>query len=114
MPAPTSAAVAEASPSRTGTPSHQQAVPWAEARLRAHRAARPGPPQRVPLRDAAGLTLAGDLPALGPQPAFDTAAMDGYAVSGSPPWDVRGTARAGRAWRGVLGPGDCVRISTGS
>ncbi|MFE6709719.1 molybdopterin molybdotransferase MoeA [Streptomyces sp. NPDC057695] len=114
MPAPTSAAVADASPSRTGTPSHQQAVPWAEARLRAHRAAPPGPPQRVPLRDAAGLTLAGDLLALGPQPAFDTAAMDGYAVSGSPPWNVRGTARAGRAWQGVLGPGDCVRISTGS
>ncbi|MFD4373837.1 molybdopterin molybdotransferase MoeA [Streptomyces sp. NPDC058486] len=48
------------------------------------------------------------------EPAFDTAAMDGYAVSGAPLWRIRGTARAGTAWQGVLRPGACARISTGA
>ncbi|MEU1279768.1 molybdopterin molybdotransferase MoeA [Streptomyces sp. NPDC005805] len=111
MSAVPTAAVTAPPPSTTET---GRAVPWAAARMRAHRAARPAPPRRVPLHDAAGLTLAGDLRSLRPQPAFDTAAMDGYTVSGPPPWTVRGTACAGTAWQGVLGSGECVRISTGS
>ncbi|WP_189831858.1 MoeA family protein [Streptomyces zaomyceticus] len=114
MPPPPASAVTEPSSSTPGVPTHPRAVPWHEARVRAHRAAHPAPPRRTPLRDATGLTLAGDLLALGPHPAFDTAAMDGYAVSGAPPWSVRGTARAGMAWPGILAPGECVRISTGS
>ncbi|WP_411074986.1 molybdopterin molybdotransferase MoeA [Streptomyces sp. cmx-4-7] len=114
MPSPTTSPVTAPPPPRAETPSRQRAVAWEEARSRAHRAARPAPPYHVPVHDAAGLTLAGDLLALSPHPAFDTAAMDGYAVSGPPPWSIRGTARAGTAWQGVLGPGECVRISTGS
>ncbi|MCB8901318.1 MULTISPECIES: molybdopterin molybdotransferase MoeA [unclassified Streptomyces] len=68
----------------------------------------------VSLRDAAGLTLAEGLCTLRPVPAFDTAAMDGFAVSGPGPWRIRGTARAGTPWRGELGPGDGVEISTGA
>ncbi|MFD8643144.1 molybdopterin molybdotransferase MoeA [Streptomyces zaomyceticus] len=114
MPPPPVSAVTDPSSSGTDTPTRRRAVPWHEARVRAHRAAQPVPPRRSPLSDTTGLTLADDLLALGPHPAFDTAAMDGYAVSGAPPWTVRGTARAGTAWPGILAPGECVRISTGS
>ncbi|WP_426362466.1 molybdopterin-binding protein [Streptomyces sp. E-08] len=68
----------------------------------------------VPLREAAGPTLAEDLRTLLPHPAFDTAAMDGFAVCGPGPWRVRGVARAGTAWRGEPAPGDGVEISTGT
>ncbi|MFB7512115.1 molybdopterin molybdotransferase MoeA [Streptomyces sp. NPDC056144] len=101
-------------PTYPTTPPHPRAVAWDEARTRAHGAARPAPPRRVPLDEAAGLTLAADLLALAPQPAFDTAAMDGFAVSGPPPWHLRGAARAGVPWGGLLTPGTCVRISTGA
>ncbi|MEU3772445.1 molybdopterin molybdotransferase MoeA [Streptomyces sp. NPDC032472] len=90
------------------------AVSWARARVLAHGAPRPVPARRVPLGAAAGLTLAEDLRALHPLPAFDTAAMDGYAVAGSGPWQVRGAVRAGAVWPGVLGAGECVEISTGA
>ncbi|MFE7552474.1 molybdopterin molybdotransferase MoeA [Streptomyces gardneri] len=87
---------------------------WAEARMLAYGAARPIGSRSVPLHDAAGLTLAEDLRTLRPVPAFDTAAMDGFAVSGPGPWRIRGIARAGTAWRGTLGAGDGVEISTGA
>ncbi|MFD7630301.1 molybdopterin molybdotransferase MoeA [Streptomyces sp. NPDC059851] len=91
------------------------AVSWAHARVLAHGApSRPVPARAVPLREAAGLTLAEDLCALHPLPSFDTAAMDGYAVAGPGPWRVRGTVRAGAPWEGVLGAGECTAISTGA
>ncbi|MER7952508.1 molybdopterin molybdotransferase MoeA [Streptomyces sp. NPDC096079] len=90
------------------------AVSWAEARTLAHGAAGPAGSRTVPPRDAAGLTLAEDLRTLRPVPAFDTAAMDGFAVSGPGPWTVRGGARAGTAWRGELRAGDAAQISTGA
>ncbi|MFD3469126.1 molybdopterin molybdotransferase MoeA [Streptomyces sp. NPDC058682] len=89
-------------------------VSWARARVLAHGAARPLPARTVPLRDAAGLTLAAGLPTLQPLPGFDTAAMDGYAVSGTGPWRVRAAVRAGAPWAGVLGAAECVEISTGA
>lgn len=82
--------------------------------MRAHRAARATTIRRVPLGDSAGLTLAEDLRTRMPLPAFDTSAMDGFAVAGQGPWRVRGTARAGAPWPGTLGPGDCVALSTGA
>ncbi|MER7521188.1 molybdopterin molybdotransferase MoeA [Streptomyces sp. NPDC126499] len=115
VPCPVTAPVpAESCPPVGGTPSHPPGVPWDEARTRAHRAARPAAAQHVPLSGAHGLTLARDLLTLAPHPAFDTAAMDGFAVAGPPPWSVRGTARAGTPWPGVLGEGECVRIATGA
>ncbi|MEU1862507.1 molybdopterin molybdotransferase MoeA [Streptomyces gardneri] len=95
-------------------PRAAQAVTWAEARMLAYGAARPIVSRSVPLHDAAGLTLAEDLRTLRPAPAFDTAAMDGFAVSGPGPWRIRGIVRAGTAWRGTLGAGDGVEISTGA
>ncbi|MFC9594960.1 molybdopterin molybdotransferase MoeA [Streptomyces sp. NPDC056944] len=89
-------------------------MPWAEARMRAYGAAQPTGSRCVPLREAAGLTLAEDLRTLLPLPAFDTSAMDGFAVCGPGPWRVRGVARAGTAWRGELAAGDGVEISTGA
>ncbi|MEU7555560.1 molybdopterin molybdotransferase MoeA [Streptomyces sp. NPDC044571] len=95
-------------------PPRHPAVSWARARMLAHGAPGPVAPRTVPLAEAAGLTLAAELRALHPLPAFDTAAMDGYAVAGPGPWRVRGAVRAGAAWSGVLGAGDCVEISTGA
>ncbi|MDP9497846.1 MAG: molybdopterin molybdenumtransferase MoeA, partial [Actinomycetota bacterium] len=63
-------------------------MPWDTARRTAWGAALPLPPVPVPLGDAAGLALAGELWALAPLPAFDTAAMDGWAVRGRGPWRV--------------------------
>ncbi|MGW5114144.1 molybdopterin molybdotransferase MoeA [Streptomyces noursei] len=98
----------------TSLPARPSAVSWTHARALAHSAARPSPARTVPLREAAGLTLAGDLRALQPLPAFDTAAMDGYAVAGRGPWRVRAALRAGGTWENTLDPGECVEISTGA
>ncbi|GEL21754.1 molybdopterin molybdenumtransferase MoeA [Pseudonocardia sulfidoxydans NBRC 16205] len=82
---------------------------WHSARRRAHAEGRPLPGRPVELADAAGLVLAEDLVGLVPQPAFDTAAMDGYAVAGEGPWTVVGEVRAGS-----LRAGEAVAISTGA
>jgi molybdopterin molybdotransferase len=90
-------------------------VPWAEARRRAHQAARPLAGFRVPLSAAAGLTLAEPLRARNPLPAFDTAAMDGYAVRGPGPYRLDGEVRAGdRDRTNPLAPGRARAISTGA
>jgi molybdopterin molybdotransferase len=69
---------------------------------------------RVPLADALGSTLAEPLRSLTDLPAFRTSAMDGWAVAGSGPWQVR----AGRALAGspvdALLPGQAVEIATGA
>ncbi|MFB7030751.1 MULTISPECIES: molybdopterin molybdotransferase MoeA [unclassified Streptomyces] len=107
-------ALTEPAPPHSDTRPSGGAVSWDEARRRAHAAADPVPARRVPLAAAAGHTLAEDLLALGPLPAFDTAAMDGFAVAGRGPWVLRGSARAGTPWPGLLAPGHCVEISTGA
>ncbi|KPI12803.1 MoeA domain protein domain I and II [Actinobacteria bacterium OV450] len=109
-----SATVAAPSASPPRTPPGALPVSWARARVLAHGAARPAGARTVPLGEAAGLTLAEALAALHPLPPFDTSAMDGYAVAGSGPWRVRAVVRAGVAWHGVLGAGECVEISTGA
>ncbi|MFE1804621.1 molybdopterin molybdotransferase MoeA [Streptomyces sp. NPDC059533] len=98
----------------SGLPQAHSSVSWERARALAHAAPRPLAARTVPPSAAPGLALAGELSALHPLPSFDTAAMDGYAVSGPGPWRVRGTVRAGTAWTGVLGAGECVAISTGA
>jgi len=54
-------------------------------------------------------------------PPHDNSAMDGYAFAGallkdeSPlTLEVVGTALAGKAWQGTVGPGQCVKIMTGA
>jgi molybdopterin molybdotransferase len=76
--------------------------------------------ERVPLRAALGRVLAEDLVPSIDVPGHDNSAMDGYAVRAS---DLEadaetvleeiGTALAGRAFAGSVGPGQCVRVMTG-
>ncbi|MHA6761500.1 molybdopterin molybdotransferase MoeA [Streptacidiphilus sp. PAMC 29251] len=95
---------------------------WAQARVRAARAGgAPLPPVLLPLADALGCVLAAPLEALTDLPAFDTSAMDGWAVSGPGPWRLG----AGRPAAGILAgtgqdaaaslaDGTAVRIATGA
>lgn len=105
-----------APPRSTGPvdPHRSASVPWERARVLAHAAPQLLAARRVPLTCAAGLTLAGEICTLVPLPAFDTAAMDGYAVAGAGPWQLRGQVQAGTIWKGTLAPGETVEISTGA
>ncbi|HWC82102.1 MAG TPA: molybdopterin molybdotransferase MoeA [Pseudonocardiaceae bacterium] len=90
-------------------------VPWPQARELAHAAPTRLSTHPVPLAKAAGLTLAEEVRTALPMPAFDTAAMDGYAIAGPGPWQVRGVVRAGAVWTGTpLNAGEAVEISTGA
>jgi len=77
--------------------------------------------ERVATRSALGRVLAEDVvPALD-VPAHDNSAMDGWALRAA---DLRpdqdsvlteiGTALAGKAFAGAVGPGQCVRVMTGA
>lgn len=75
----------------------------------------------VAVRDALGRILARDVVAPCNVPAHDNSAMDGYAVraddlaiDGESRLAVVGTAFAGRAFSGLVGPGQAVRIMTGA
>ncbi|MEM7690411.1 MAG: molybdopterin molybdotransferase MoeA [Pseudomonadota bacterium] len=72
------------------------------------------PVVETPTSDPAARYLAADLSALRTQPPADLSAMDGYAVSGAPPWTRIGESRAGEPFGGSLEPGQCTRISTGA
>ncbi|MDJ0643469.1 MAG: molybdopterin molybdotransferase MoeA [Erythrobacter sp.] len=59
--------------------------------------------------------LAEDVVAKRTQPPADLSAMDGYAIApGEGPWHLVGESRAGSPFAAQLGPGQCVRISTGA
>jgi len=91
-------------------------VPWIEARRAAYATARPMPPADLLLAEAGEATLAAPLRAAAPLPAFDCAAMDGYAVGDvEGPWTVVGRAIAGQAGpRDPLAPGLALEIATGA
>ena len=80
----------------------------------------PLPAEEVPLSEAVGRVLAGDLKARRTQPPFDASAMDGYAVRAAdietPPatLSVVGESAAGRRFDGQVGRGEAVRIFTGA
>ncbi|WP_030692409.1 molybdopterin molybdotransferase MoeA [Streptomyces globisporus] len=106
----------------TGTkagPPHR-ATPWPEARAAAAlagSAARTGrEPRRLPLGQALGQVLTEPLLALTDLPSFDTSAMDGWAVAGPGPWNVRAETPvlAGHAPVAALTDGEAVRIATGA
>lgn len=64
---------------------------------------------------ALGLVLAAPLTALTDLPSFDTSAMDGWAVAGPGPWDVRDEGvLAGQTGPDTLADGEAVRIATGA
>jgi molybdopterin molybdotransferase len=90
-------------------------VPWERARTLAYQVALPKPPQLIELSAAIGCVLADDLLAGCDLPPADTSAMDGWAVSGPPPWHVVGWALAGRGSdHPRLARGQAVVIATGS
>lgn len=81
--------------------------------------------ESVSLFDALGRVLSEDIVSPVSVPPHDNSAMDGYAFDGAvlpqdAPIDasitlrVAGTALAGAAWRGALGPDEAVRIMTGA
>ncbi|WP_189099458.1 molybdopterin molybdotransferase MoeA [Deinococcus knuensis] len=80
--------------------------------------------ETLPLAQAAGRTLAGDLRALVSHPSATESALDGIAareadtLGAAPPTPVRlrviGESRAGAAFTGTVGAGECVRIYTGA
>ena len=75
----------------------------------------------VAIRDALDRVLAADVIAPHDVPAHDNSAMDGYALrtgdvggTGATALTVVGTALAGTAFSGIVGPGQAVRIMTGA
>jgi molybdopterin molybdotransferase len=75
----------------------------------------------VPIVEALGRVLAEDVVSPISVPPHDNSAMDGFAFDGtqlvadaSLQLDVVGTALAGAAWQGSVGPGQCLKIMTGA
>jgi molybdopterin molybdotransferase len=76
--------------------------------------------ERLPVREALGRVLAEDIVPAIDVPGHDNTAMDGYAVrcadlgTGDTVLEEIGAALAGKAFGGALGPGQCVRVTTGA
>jgi molybdopterin molybdotransferase len=76
--------------------------------------------ERVPVRAALGRVLAEDIVPAIDVPGHDNTAMDGYAVrfgdlgAGVTVLEEIGAALAGKAFAGTVGPGQCVRVTTGA
>lgn len=77
--------------------------------------------ENLPLRASLGRVLAEDILSPCNVPNHDNSAMDGYAfhgdaipAEGTATLKVIGTAFAGKAYDGVVEPGECVRIMTGA
>ncbi|WBY02197.1 molybdopterin molybdotransferase MoeA [Ramlibacter tataouinensis] len=77
--------------------------------------------EEVGIADALGRVLARDVVSPISVPPHDNSAMDGYAFDGAQlasgaalTLRVVGTAFAGKAWQGTVGPGECVKIMTGA
>lgn len=77
--------------------------------------------ETLPLRQCAGRVLSKDVVSGMSVPAHDNSAMDGYALNGAAlagegalRLRVVGTALAGKAWSGQVGPGECLRVMTGA
>jgi len=91
----------------------EHSLDWGSARVAAS-AVSPVAPTALPLAEALGGVLAEPLWARAALPPFDTAAMDGYAVRGRPPWRVVGRVLAGDPLPGPLRAGEAVEVATGS
>jgi molybdopterin molybdotransferase len=87
-----------------------------EATARIIAALKPLDGERVPLEDAIGRTLVTDALAKADQPPFPSSIMDGYAVRSGDrgPRRMIGSAPAGHPFSGKVGPGEAVRLFTGS
>ena len=91
------------------------ALPWDQARRIAAATAHPLDPVAVRLEAALGCALATPIAALTDLPPFDSAAMDGYAVSGPSPWLLADAdVRAGDEAPHRLDSGTAAAIATGA
>jgi molybdopterin molybdotransferase len=77
--------------------------------------------ENVGVFEALGRVLAQDMISPISVPPHDNSAMDGYAFAGAQlknenplTLEIVGTALAGEAWQGTVGPGQCVKIMTGA
>jgi molybdopterin molybdotransferase len=76
--------------------------------------------ENVPLGESAGRVLAKPIVADRDYPPFDRSTRDGFAVRSSEvtqpgaTLEIIGEARAGTAFKGNIGPGQCVEIMTGA
>ncbi|MGH8819679.1 MAG: molybdopterin molybdotransferase MoeA, partial [Rhodoferax sp.] len=77
--------------------------------------------EEVGIFNALGRVLARDVISPVSVPPHDNSAMDGYAFNGAQlaahaplVLTVVGTALAGKAWQGSVGPGECLKIMTGA
>lgn len=77
--------------------------------------------ERLALRSALGRVCAADIHAPFDVPSHANSAMDGYAVNsrdlpqeGHRELRLVGQSLAGHPWAGELGPGECLRITTGA
>ncbi|WP_203843271.1 molybdopterin molybdotransferase MoeA [Winogradskya humida] len=90
-------------------------MPWRAAVQTARAAAVPLAGEQVALEAAVGRVLAAPVCAGTSLPRFDTAAMDGYAVTGPGPWRLIGQVLAGGPpWAGAIRAGEAVEIMTGA
>lgn len=115
-PGPARTTAAEPAGARAGGGHGRQAAGWEDAWRAARAAGGPaGDAVGVALDAALGAVLADDLTALTDLPAFDTSAMDGWAVAGRGPWTaVDGGLLAGHGAAAALGAGQAVPIATGA
>ena len=96
----------------------EAAIAWLDAQL--HRL----PSETLPIRSAAGRVLAESITSDIEVPGFDRAMMDGYAVVAEStdgateynrlPLQIIGESLPGRAFSGLVGAGQAVRIMTGA
>lgn len=103
---------------------HAGGVEIDDARRMVAAAIRPLPATAFPLDDALGRVLAEDVVAAAPLPAFNSSAMDGFAVRAADlvhacdtnpvALTVVGASRAGRPASATLAPGQAIAISTGA
>lgn len=91
----------------------------AEARARILASLRPTPAEIVSVADALGRVTAASIAARHDNPPGDVSAMDGYAVRAGEAAEgtalrLIGAAPAGHPFAGQVGPGEAVRLFTGS
>ena len=93
---------------------HGHRTGWAQAQEIAVAAAVPMPVRTRALTDSLGHALAEPLTALTDLPAFDTSAMDGWAVAGPGPWRLAGADALAGQEPAPLADGTAVGIATGA
>lgn len=97
------------------TPRADTAVSLDRARELLRTGLSPLPERQADLHAVRGAALAAPLVAAAALPRFDVSAMDGYAVAGDGPWELRvDIGFAGGQRPDGLRPGEAVRIATGA